>query len=33
MCTQVLTALTERWHYRLAVVHLVDAHLATDASK
>ncbi|KAK9862866.1 hypothetical protein WJX84_005745 [Apatococcus fuscideae] len=25
--------LTNQWHVRLAVVHLVDAHLCTDASK
>ncbi|KAF8068151.1 Gpn2 [Scenedesmus sp. PABB004] len=29
----VLAALTEAWGHRLAAVHLVDAHLATDAPK
>ncbi|KAL6764987.1 GPN-loop GTPase [Haematococcus lacustris] len=29
----ILTTITNTWHYRLAVAHLVDAHLCTDANK
>lgn len=29
----VVAALTERWHYRLAAVQLVDAHLCADPGK
>ena len=29
----VLAALTDRWHYRLAAVQLVDAHLCADPGK
>mmetsp|Transcript_20684 Transcript_20684/g.57737 ORF Transcript_20684/g.57737 Transcript_20684/m.57737 type:complete len:313 (-) Transcript_20684:887-1825(-) len=29
----ILDIITQKWHYRLTAVHLVDAHLCTDASK
>lgn len=29
----IITTLTDKWAYRLVAVHLVDAHLCTDASK
>jgi hypothetical protein len=30
---QVVQVLTNSWHWRLAAVHLVDAHLCTDPAK
>lgn len=30
---RILTTLTGQWSYRLTAMHLVDAHLCTDASK
>lgn len=29
----ILDTLTNKWAYRLTAVHLIDAHLCTDASK
>eukprot|EP00891_Asterochloris_glomerata_P002985 jgi/Astpho2/2985/e_gw1.00051.152.1_t len=29
----IITTLTDKWHYRLAAVHLVDAHLCSNPAK
>ncbi len=31
--SELVKTLTDQWAYRLVAVHLVDAHLCTDASK